>query len=491
MPAARAWAGATLTEISGTVQVHSQDWSIVSRTPYPVQNGDTIRTAARGQATVVFTDGSRVELSGNTSFTVEETEPANYRLGLSIGRLKAFVAHIASRSFQVRTPTAVCAVRGTEFQVEVLGDGSTSVDLYKGLLAVSDYHGSQILLHPHESSRIDTKGLGAPRKTALRSALERERFREVMRREMVHDMTRQQIQAAAVRELRLADYQQGKSVINAFGQVVRVEEYIVRPTPNQFNLVVLNSSKGSFNYFSYLGTFNTVLPTDLSIALSQLSGTVGVAPTYYLTSFLKTQSNTIDSIVEIANGGHPVNVNSNTDPDPPVTSYFNSTLNAYVSIPSGTAFYKTFFDNDGLYIDGQLKSGWTGSGIQTYNPGFGALSPTPSTITDPITGATLAAPLPTPEGIPSQTFPNPNQLHQLIYQSYSDGTFMQFDNYIMNNQGQIATAAQFSAPTSGTSYTQQLLNFNYEQVITASEFGGRSIDLVVTPKVLVQSGLIQ
>jgi hypothetical protein len=316
----------------------------------------------------------------------------------------------------------------------------------------------------------------------------RERFKNVMRREIAMDMTRQQVQAAAVRELRLADYQEGKSVINVFGQRVRVEEFIVRPQPNQFNLVVLNSSKSSFNYFSYLGTFNTTLPTDLSVALSQLPGTVGAPPTYYLTAFQTMRSNTIDSVVEIANGGHPVNINGNGI-DAAITSYFNPATNSYVSIPAGTAFYKTLFDNDGFYVDGNLKSGWTGSGIQTYSSGYGALSPTLATTNDPITGAALANPL--TAQTQSSTFPNANQIHQVIYDSYGDGTYVQWDNYIENNLGQIATASQFSGATNGSSFTQQLLNFNYEQVITASEFGGRTIDLVVAPKILVQSGLIQ
>jgi hypothetical protein len=478
-----------LTVTSGNVQVHSQTWIQIAQTPYPLENGDTVRTAAHGLATLVFEDGSRVELAGNTSFTLEEAQPASYMMGLSIGRLKAFVAHVASRSFKVRTPTAVCAVRGTEFQVEVLGDGSTNVDLYKGLLAVSDNHGSELLLHPHESTRVDTKGIEAQKKI-LRSALQRERFRSAMRQEMTRDMGRQQFQAGAVRELRLADYQQGKSVINVLGQVVRVEEYIVRPSPDQFKLVVLNSSKSGFDYFSYLGTFNTTLPTNLSVALSQLTGTVGAPPTYYLTSFQTTQSNTIDSVVEIANGGHPVNVNNN-GVDAPITSYFNAQLNAYVAIPNGTAFYKTLFDNDGFYVDGQLKSGWTGNNIQTYTTGSGALGlgPTSATNTDPITGATLSAPIPSWSTI-STTYPNPSQLHQSILETYSDNTFIQWDGYITNNLGQVATSAQFSA-SSGASFTQQLLNFNYEQVITASEFGGRTIDLVVAPKILLQSGLIQ
>ena len=488
LPAAPAGARAMLTAFSGTVQVHQQAWIPVKNAPYPIENGDTVRTAGRGSATLTFADGSRVELAGNTAFTLEETAPGSYIMGLSLGRLKAFVAHIASRSFQVRTPTAVCAVRGTEFQVEVAGDGRTNVDLYKGLLAVSDHHGGQLLLHPHESTSVDVKGLGAQLRAA-RSTQQRERFRTAMRQEMTRDAVRQQMQAAAVRELRLADYQQGKSVTNVFGQRVRVEEYIVRPQPDQFKLVVLNSAKGAFNYFTYLGTFNTTLPTDLSVALSQLSGTVGAPPTYFLKSFQTTRSNTTDSIVEIANGGHPVDVNNNGI-DAPVTAYFNAKLNAYVAIPNGTSFFKTLFDNDGFYVDGNLKSGWTGNGIQTYQQGFGAVSPTLATNNDPITGAALAAPLPLFMN-QSATIPNPNQIHQLIYDAYSDGTFIQWDNYITNDLGQIATPAQFSAPTNGNSFTQQLLNFNYEQVITASEFGGRTIDLVVAPKILVQSGLIQ
>ncbi|MBI5883855.1 MAG: hypothetical protein HZB91_12220 [Elusimicrobia bacterium] len=43
----------------------------------------------------------------------------------------------------------------------------------------------------------------------------------------------------------------------------------------------------------------------------------------------------------------------------------------------------------------------------------------------------------------------------------------------------------------GTEYKDRLLKFNYEQVITSSEFEGRKIDIVVEPKILIQSGLIQ
>ena len=148
----------------------------------------------------------------------------------------------------------------------------------------------------------------------------------------------------------------------------------------------------------------------------------------------------------------------------------------------------TIFDKYGFYINGGLKYGWTGNGIQTYQAGFGALSPTPATVNDPITGAAVA---PLPSRTVSVTFPDAKQIHQIFYESYSDGTFTQWDNYVISDAGKVATVSDFSGLTGGADYKQRLLQFNFEQVITSSEFGNRKIDIVVAPKILVQAGLIQ
>ncbi len=197
---------------------------MVSKTPYPVEPGETIRTTSRANAVLTFEDGSRVELAGNSSFTLEETASSSYSMGLGFGRLKAFVEKIAARRPRVRTPpSAVSAVRGTEFQVEVLGDGTTNVDLYKGLLAVDDNHGRQILLHPNETTRINMMGLGASKRTPTRREIQRARFRDMVHGEIAHDMRRQRSIRGRPGNPGLADYQRGKTVINAFGQTVRVE----------------------------------------------------------------------------------------------------------------------------------------------------------------------------------------------------------------------------------------------------------------------------
>ena len=119
----------------------------------------------------------------------------------------------------------------------------------------------------------------------LDKALTREQFQTVMRREMSLDMSKEEVLAAAAREIKLAEFQQGKVLMDVFGQRVRLEEYIIRPRADQFKLVVLNERQSRFDYFYYLGTFNTALPTDMSVALRQLSGSVGTAPTFWLTGF--------------------------------------------------------------------------------------------------------------------------------------------------------------------------------------------------------------
>lgn len=478
--------GAYLSKAAGVVQLKrsgSADWDMVKDLPQDMQVSDSVRTGARAQATLMFADGSRIELGPNASFMLEDANAGKSSVKLNFGWLKAFVQKLGTRRFQVRTPTAVCSVRGTEFRVEVENGGRTTVDLYKGLLGVEDRRGQQVLLHPNERLQVDLRGISRSATTVpSHSQIEKSKFHAIMQREMTLDMSKAEVLASAAREIKLAEFQQGKALIDVFGNRVRLEEYVIRPQPNQFKLVVLNERKDSFNYFYYLGTFNTNLPADIRLALNQLGGTVGTAPTWWLTGFETGRSNTKDSIVELARGGHPVDVNHNADPADDVAFFFDATKNSFVNV-AGQNVFLTLFDKYGFYINGGLKYGWTGSNIQSYNT-----DKTLASTNDPITGALLPVAVPAVHTV-STTFPDPNQIHQVIYESYSDGTFTKWDNFIIDDNGQIASPGSFTQ--SGATYQQRVLNFNYEQVITASEFQGRKIDLVVEPKILVQAGLLQ
>jgi len=106
-----------------------------------------------------------------------------------------------------------------------------------------------------------------------------------------------------------------------------------------------------------------------------------------------------------------------------------------------------------------------------------------------LSGAALGANLPVRSVVSS--FPSPADIHQNVFESYSDGTSVSWDNYIIDDEGAVASASDFAGITSGTAFTRKLLDWNYEQVIRATEFQGRKIDLVVAPKILIQAGLIQ
>jgi len=70
------------------------------------------------------------------------------------------VAKIASRRFEVRTPTAVCAVRGTEFTIDVDARGQTEVRMFTGLMSVTDGHGRETMVRERQSIRVTGEGLG-------------------------------------------------------------------------------------------------------------------------------------------------------------------------------------------------------------------------------------------------------------------------------------------------------------------------------------------
>jgi hypothetical protein len=91
----------------------------------------------------------------------------------------------------------------------------------------------------------------------------------------------------------------------------------------------------------------------------------------------------------------------------------------------------------------------------------------------------------------SSTYPDPGRLHQRIYESYEDGSYISWDNYLISDEGRVADGRDFAGAASGSAFRARLLDFNFEQVITATEFGGRDIDLVVAPKMLIQAGMLR
>ncbi len=116
----------------------------------PIVVGEEIETGANSSAEIIFSDGSRMELGPNSSFTLTESTETTSTYELLKGRIHAVVDCLkktssdpCSRRWRYRRGNAVIGVRGTEFDMEASADGSTTVRVTSGTVEVSATNSSQ------------------------------------------------------------------------------------------------------------------------------------------------------------------------------------------------------------------------------------------------------------------------------------------------------------------------------------------------------------
>jgi len=463
---------AVISKVAGNVQVYSphSDMWYDAGSNLVMKEGQKIRTSGnRSRATVRMEDDSKVEVGPNSNVSFESLNKESPKIKIGLGRLKAWVSKIKRSKFEVHTPIAVCSVRGTEFDVAVDEKGNTEVEVLEGEVAVSKHEDllKEVMLGAGERLEVRENTPLSPSDKS--ESVTGEKF---VRNEVGLGMSKEQVQSAAAEEMRLAEYMEGKTLIDVFGKRVRLDEYIIRPAADTFKLVVLNERSDRFDYFYYKGKFNKDLPEDMSIALAELSGKAQTMPDYYLTDFETGRSNTLDTIKENGSGGHLVDVNSNSDPSDDISYYYDAGLDKFLSLDAGTPYYKTIFDNYEYSINDSKKMWYSGTNLQSENLANWKYA-----------GDIMQSKTEYPLG--------QDYLCQRISNFYGNGTWESWENYIISDEGKVATLSSFGGITTGKEYKEELLNWNYEQVITASEFAGRKIDLVVEPKILIKSGIIK
>jgi hypothetical protein len=518
-------------------RVRAPDRWFTARPGSVLKAGDIIRTAVGARAELVMQDGTRLLLTGASRLNVQQFSP-NRILNLASGRLKSFVRKMKRDSrFEVRTPLAAASVRGTVFEVAFDEDkqaGSVAVD--EGVVALAK-DGKEVLLE--RGDRMDFFADRPLEERPAPGAPGSAESRESLRREVGLGMSKEQVMAAAAEEMRLAEYQEGKTLIDVNGQRVRLEEYVIRrpkevlavDQDKAFKLVVLNERADRFDYFYYRGIFNTSLPTDLSVALNDVRGKLNLAPNYYLTAYETGQSNTQDSILDSAGGGHLVRVDfdgSNytlTDTaDPTQTrtiaadqqsvvagetfhkiydpvgdrfvtltqaqydaggangAVYDASTDQFRALASGDTYFRTGFNSYSHSLNSVVK--------QAYVPSAGVTNVLSRTLDidttyvpgSPLNERSLVAVTETPSGS--------DLLHNRVTLFYGDGTTETYDTYIISDDGKIGPLDAFASLSTGTEFKSELLKWNYQQTVTATEFQGRKIDLVVEPKILIKSGLI-
>lgn len=123
--------------------------------------GDVVRTGKDGSAVLVWFDGHKAKLTPLTEFAILEVankpgEPESTQLGLEKGRALLWVKKLSpgSSRFTVRTPAALCGVRGTFFSVAHDENAKSTIQVVEGMVEVIA-EGETRLLGPDSWTEVE------------------------------------------------------------------------------------------------------------------------------------------------------------------------------------------------------------------------------------------------------------------------------------------------------------------------------------------------
>lgn len=462
---------AVIQQVKGRVEVFIENKWYRAHSGTMLGKNNKIRTFDRSYCILIFQDGHTLRISGNSEISLDILIKEITEIKLKRGRIRAKVKKIsAGVKFGIRTPTAVCAVRGTDFGVKVEA-GITTIEVYEGIVyAREEITGKEIQLNPGEFTIIELgKEPAKPEpipeekreeinKEDKETKKEQER-QEVLsdaQKEIFYEISREAVIERSAEEIKQAEYQLGKSIIDAFGKRVRMEEYITRPQSNQFKYVVLNTREDRFDFGKILFTFNDTLPADLRDATRNMFYKEGAEkPLLYLTGVDSVMSNTIDQVNEIATDGDMVPDNP---ANPTSWSLFFSKYQFYVNTKKRWEF-----------IDSNRDRRLSLTEFSFYDGAGNKLSVPP----------TYKFEMPSGE----------NKFHFKQTDTYPDNFWISAEDYIINDDGKVLTLDEAKKWSRGE-IKNKLEQLNFERVYTSSEFQGRKIDLVFSAKLLVDSGIL-
>jgi hypothetical protein len=172
------------------------DWKQVSTGRYaPMQAstpmvhvGDEIRTGPGGMLTLELPDGSYMVVSENSTFTIQEfwTPGLHNLVKLAMGKVRFYIQRLGGKPnpYNVQTPTALIAVRGTVFEVTVDDPQVTEVACLEGSVTVETLGlpNREVILEPGNHTLVRA-GTPPVMPVALAEPLVKSRVVPVMRKD--------------------------------------------------------------------------------------------------------------------------------------------------------------------------------------------------------------------------------------------------------------------------------------------------------------------
>ncbi len=232
-----------------------------------IAEGGAVRTGDSGAAVLLLPNKSKIWMKGASSLEVEQRQTLASRLALLFGRIKVRVPHLMRKErFEVRTPAAVCAVRGTEFTMAAAEDGKTDLQVLFGEVklkfSVPPAKGPSEFNIPQGESLSSPEEGKAARPALLTAAAERAALENwnpgLTPEQRVAELKQKENDRAQVKEfarvanntqnelksflnvVKESDMEAGRTLNDVHGNLVRVDQRMMRPYANEiqfFNLV--------------------------------------------------------------------------------------------------------------------------------------------------------------------------------------------------------------------------------------------------------------
>lgn len=153
-------AGAVISEWRGSVRVQLPG----AAAGYPARGqvlpeGTVLDTRDGRLVLVLRNDESEILVQPHTRLVLQKPHPGNWdTLQIILGKVRAYIRKRTGGAppFQIGTPSAVIAVRGTRFDVEVNASGVSEIDVFEGLVEVGSatLPGVSVLVSPGMSTRV-------------------------------------------------------------------------------------------------------------------------------------------------------------------------------------------------------------------------------------------------------------------------------------------------------------------------------------------------
>jgi hypothetical protein len=116
-----------------------------ARVNMPLNIGDAVYAREESFAEIVYSSGALLRMDEDSKIIIEDATENSVKTSTTVGNVWANMRKLVSskKEFELSSPTATAAIRGTVFQMEAKADSSTDISVFQGKVAVGPGKGVQ------------------------------------------------------------------------------------------------------------------------------------------------------------------------------------------------------------------------------------------------------------------------------------------------------------------------------------------------------------